>query len=324
MLVFLFSLACSTETKIQMNTDVVDENIDEMYEQDIQFVEDISFLSELFEEFHAVNQTAEPMMYDERDYGENYSATGIVHSTYEIFADIYFDDNNGCPIIREMSNQIAIRGGGCTTEENIEYDGRILFKPYGEIVTMDFQNFSIKEESPLCLDHFDSITYQGGMVFYEESTEAYVLVRKDIVQYDKGCKKTEQSYWFQSNLHIELDDIDAYSFWNGMYNGTGTVLQVGDKTQFIDITTIDQRIDTDICRFEPLSGSNVITNGIDTFEFMYNGEKECDIRAAQMLSINGSDTKEVSGASCSQIDRTSSWFVLLLSLLPVWRRSSHR
>lgn len=320
MLVFLFNVACSVETQIQSNQNVAD-NITTT-EQTMEVVEDIAFLSELFEEFQDINQTAEPMMYNERHYAENYSATGIVLSTYDIFSDLYLDDeNNGCPNIRESSDSIAIRGG-CTTEEKIQYDGRIALKIYDEVMEVKFQNFTILEESPYCLGSYDSVSYQGGLVWSEE--EATVLLRKNIVEFDKSCKAKEISYWYQSNLDMELDDFESDFFWNGTYNGTGTVLQVTDGAQFIDFITIDQRIESDVCRFEPMSGSNVITNGIDTFEFLYDGEKDCDMRPTQMLSINGGDTKEVFGASCSKINGASSWIVFLLSFFPVYIRSSRR
>ena len=174
-----------------------------------------------------------------------------------IFCRYIFDDNNGCPIIRDMSDKITIRGGGCTTED-IQYDGRILFKPYDDIITMEIKNFSIKEESSLCLEHFNYHLY-GGLVFNEESTEAYEMVRKDMVQYDKGCKKTEQSYWYQSNLYIEPDDMDGDS-WNGTYNGTGTVLQVSDKVELLILSPLIRelkRIFVDLSPFrEAISSRN--------------------------------------------------------------------
>ena len=48
-------------------------------------------------------------------------------------------------------------------------------------------------------------------------------------------------------------------------NGTSSMIMGGDAGQmFMDIITADEILDNDACDTEPVSGTNTITNGIDT------------------------------------------------------------
>ena len=321
MFVLLPFIACNTETHIQHKVEKTSDEI--VYENQIEVAED-SFLLDLVDAFNERNKDAEPMIYNETLYTKNYSASGILFETYGTFEDLYFDEeNNGCPKISEGLQKINIMGG-CESHENIHYEGNLRFYPYKNIATLEFTDFAQHVESELCPDHFNSVTLNGGFTLNQTTYKGEVLLRKDIVEYDKSCKKKTLSYWYQSKVEAEFDEDEPDFLSVGTYNGTGTVLQVGDDVRFIDITTIDQKIDLDTCWYEPTSGRNIITNGIDTFEFLYDGEKDCDFDATQMLSINGADTVEVKGSACSKLNNQSGWIVLFLSLLPIWIRQSRR
>ena len=321
MFIILPFIACNTETHLQhKNENVLDEIV---YENHIEIAED-SFLLDLIDAFNEVNKDAEPMIYNETLYTENYSASGIFFETYGIFEDLYFDEeNNGCPKINEGMQNVNIMGG-CVSHENIHYEGSVKLYPYRKIAKLEFIDFATNVESEFCPDHFNSVTLNGGFTFNQESYKSEVLLRKDIVEYDKSCKKKTVSYWYQSKLDAEFDVADPDFLSVGIYNGTGTVLQIGDDVRFIDITTIDQKIDLETCWYEPLSGRNLITNGIDTFEFLYDGAKACDYQSTQMLSINGSDTIEVQGSACSKLNNQSGWLLFIFSLLPIWIRQGRR
>ena len=321
MFVLLPFIACNTETHLQQKSEEISDEI--VYENHIEVAED-SFLSDLRDAFNEVNKDAEPMIYNETLYTENYSASGMLFETYGTFEDFYFDEeNNGCPKISHGFQKISIKGG-CVSHENIHYEGHMNYYPYENIETLEFTDFAKNVESELCPEHFDSIILNGGIIFNQMTNRGEVLLRKDIIEYDKSCKKKTVSYWYQSKVAAEFDVEDPDFLSVGIYNGTGTVLQIGDDIRFIDITTIDQKMDLETCWYEPTSGRNIITNGIDTFEFLYDGEKDCDVEATQMLSINGDDTVEVKGSACSKLNNQSGWLVFFLSLLPIWIRQGRR
>ena len=70
-----------------------------------------------------------------------------------------------------------------------------------------------------------------------------------------------------------------------------------------------------VCETEPLSGTNTLTAGVNTLEFTFDGETDCDEEPTQMMSVNGEEAVEVEGVGCSTAGSAKGTTAFVLSLL---------
>ena len=85
-----------------------------------------------------------------------------------------------------------------------------------------------------------------------------------------------------------------------MINGTADILLAIEGVDYAYyVETEDEVMDESQCVTEPISGTNTIGNGVDELRVTFDGATDCDEESTQILSVNGGQNSEVSGASCS-------------------------
>ena len=277
---------------------------------------------ELMAEFVDISKVTIPRFFDEDDYENNISVLGILEMSLDDVYDIYSNGiSEGCPIVEESINGLKIEGG-CTDSNDTYYEGTIVMNEKNAT----YNNFTIQSKSNKCPDRFDVTSYDGGVQVDQQTDEIEVVYRKTMTVHEKygvNCEESTFYVWHVAHIMAEFENFPSSD--NGTYSGDGTILYgYGKPFRSFDVITIDERIDEGICPTEPISGSNIVTNGFDELEFIFDGQTDCDENPTQMLSINGEQPFEVHGTSCSKMEQRQGWMFLVLTLLPIWIRQSKR
>ena len=84
-------------------------------------------------------------------------------------------------------------------------------------------------------------------------------------------------------------------------------------TAWVEYTTEEEVTDNSICETEPISGTNTLTNGNDSYVYTFDGENDCDEEPTQMLSINGEEAQEVSGVGCATVQMKTALYATLFA-----------
>jgi hypothetical protein len=86
-----------------------------------------------------------------------------------------------------------------------------------------------------------------------------------------------------------------------LWNGSGHIERQGAiaPNGAVDATTLDEKVDNDVCAGQAVSGQTTIKSGSDEAVITYDGESDCDKAQAAQLSVNGEDRGLVEGISCS-------------------------
>ena len=96
-----------------------------------------------------------------------------------------------------------------------------------------------------------------------------------------------------------LATIDEVSEEETLVNGELTFLIAGEGySMWFDTVTADEVLNSTVCETEPISGTNTMTNGVDEVVYTFDGATDCDEEPTQMMSVNGEEAVEVSGAAC--------------------------
>ena len=155
-----------------------------------------------------------------------------------------------------------------------------------------------------------SSTYNGGVLNAPGGLESSVKVLVDDV--NEACEPESFSLGFNSSLLI------AESGNESTYNGVADVFFADSgfgNSQGMNVITTDEVTNDMLCETEPLSGTNTLTAGINTLEFTFDGETDCDEEPTQMMSVNGEEAVEVEGVSCSTAGSAKGTAAFVLSLL---------
>jgi len=105
---------------------------------------------------------------------------------------------------------------------------------------------------------------------------------------------------------------DAPTTWNG----TGSIERTGfAPTGRVLATTLDERLDGDVCNGQPLSGSTTLMREGRTDVITYDGATDCDAARAAQWSVNGASRGLLADISCSARPGARSPFALATALL---------
>ena len=142
------------------------------------------------------------------------------------------------------------------------------------------------------------------------------LVRMQMEEQDEDCTLRRTNVFLNGDILIEEDENAS------LINGDLTfVIDTDEYGMWFTVNTEDEVMDGEVCETEPLSGTNTMSNGTDTMVYTFDGLDDCDPEPTQMLSINGEESVEVEGSSCSVVDPKASFLATLLAFsLGLFRR----
>jgi len=123
---------------------------------------------------------------------------------------------------------------------------------------------------------------------------------------------------------------DAATVWNG----TGTIERDGlvEPDGTISATTVDERLDSNVCPGQPLSGTTTIEQDGESAVVTYDGATDCDDAKAARWSYEGEDRGLVSGIDCAVAapgadigaGASAAWSVVVAGLIAVVLRRRRR
>ena len=161
-----------------------------------------------------------------------------------------------------------------------------------------------------CPSATTSTTYNGGVLNAPGGLDSSVKLLVDGL--NEACEPESFSLGFNSSLLIDESGNQS------TYNGVADVFYADSgfgNSKSMNVVTTDEVTNDMVCESEPLSGTNTITAGVNTLEFTFDGETDCDEEATQMLSINGEEAVEVSGVGCSAAGSAKGTSAFVLALL---------
>ena len=211
---------------------------------------------------------------------------------------------------------VTVIGNGCSNEQGVTYDGSFVYSETGLVYT----NYQVGVPNEACGVLIVS-QYNGGtdmsIGFTGLDAESMFVVQSQELD-ETNCTMTDTELGYHLETSIQFQDDDSQ-----LINGTADILlaiEGVDYAYFVE--TVDEVMDESQCVTEPISGTNTIGNGVDELRFTFDGATDCDEEPTQMLSVNGGQDSEVSGASCSSapVQMTFAWILGLLGVLSFRKR----
>jgi hypothetical protein len=117
-------------------------------------------------------------------------------------------------------------------------------------------------------------------------------------------------------------DYDSETIWDG--SGTITRDGVVSPSGTIDVTTIAQRRDDDVCPGESLSGETALVRGAQTATITYDGATECDEEHSAAWALDGADQGHIAGIRCAAGHAHGSTFAAWLAICAIVVQSRRR
>lgn len=235
------------------------------------------------------------------------------------------DAETSCPeVITEDSKKTY--KGGCTDES-----GRTWF---GTATTEEFN----RETSSLGLIRYEGFGYESTKPCGGQTATSSLKVDGEI---KAESAENSSNPTFDINFRMEQSSVNddctlesdtllidyAVAFeqmgsgqkWSGKgWIGSPTVGKV-------EVSTVDQVLDSETCQNEALSGSTTLKAGKSTVVVTYDGATDCDEDSTAHWSLNGQDQGEMAKIGCSagggRMGLAWGALVALLTLLPRRRRS---
>lgn len=212
---------------------------------------------------------------------------------------------------------VVVTGNGCVNEMGATYNGSFVYSENGIV----YSDYSIAYPVEGCEGVSMTAHYNGGtfveLGFTGISLESMFQVSNQEVD-EVTCTPSPVEFQYHLDSRIDFQPGDAQ-----LINGHADILVVIEGQDYaFSVDTQDEVVNEGVCPSEPLSGTNTLSNGVDEAVFTFDGATDCDEEPTQMLSVNGGEAVEVSGASCSSMSSTSTmtWMVGLMSLLGLRRR----
>lgn len=187
-----------------------------------------------------------------------------------------------CPVVEDDGTTLTI-GGACTDTSGESWVGTAT------VVR------SANGNRALTLDGFGSGTGDDPAT---KTGEAH-LRRIDDTHTDFDLDVTHEG-GLRTTLEYSGRIEGGYS-GQTVWNGSGTVTRDGlfEPTGSVEVTTVDEVIDTSVCS-APLSGNTTITNAADeTVVVTYDGAVDCDTDDAASYTLDGKPQGKLTGISCS-------------------------
>jgi hypothetical protein len=327
MLTFLL-FACGSTDK-ETDTSTVDEPSSEASEEPSSEPsgepEESSFPEEQ-ELFDSQYENAVPAPLLEMDIGNTTVFAGYMGAmvpVMELQFAISFagQENITCPTIEGTfpedglpEEDIVVTGNGCTNEEGVIYDGSFVYNALG-ITYDDYSTMQMPSEE--CPDVSSKSTYNGGSIMDMATARIEVLLHIQTEETGEDCSLSAGDIMINGNLSME-DEASGGSLVNGEMTFLFTE---SSASLWFDVITEDERLNSEICETEPISGTNTITNDSDTMVYTFDGETDCDEEPTQMLSINGAEATEVEGVGCAIVSIRTGLFASLFAFgLTLFRR----
>ena len=217
-------------------------------------------------------------------------------------------ENVTCPTIEGTfpedglpTEEVVVTGGGCTDASGTTYEGSFVYNSEG--ITYSDYTTTYPSEEEGC-DLFSQTIFNGGYrMEMGMSTEVSYLIHMENEEILEDCSGlSTNDIIFKGDMIIGQGGGDD----SQLVNGEATwVYKVETSDYFMEVLTQDELIDNAVCETEPASGTNTMTNGIDEYVYTFDGATDCDEEPTQMLSVNGGEPTEVSGASCSTMSSRS-------------------
>jgi len=235
------------------------------------------------------------------------------------------DDATSCPeLITEGSKKTY--KGGCTDES-----GKTWF---GTAVTESFN----RETSSVGLIRYEGFGYESaepcGEQTVTESLKVYGEIQGEGSEnlsrptFDINFRMEQSNANEDCTLESETLLIDYEVAFEPMGSGqkwSGKGWIGSPSAGKLELSTVDQLLDTETCQDESLSGTTTLKAGKSTVVVTYDGATDCDEDSTAHWSLNGQDQGEMAGIGCSAGGGGMglAWGALaaLLSLLPRRRRS---
>ena len=268
--------------------------------QDPDTIQNTDF-PELQDEFNELYGSAIPAPIQDigniTTYAAFFGAMGPVLELQIMIATVG-QDNVTCPVIEgefapdgSPVDAITVTGDGCTSEEGKTYSGTMVYGPEGVTYT-DYTVVS-PSENETCPDVFATSITNGG-IRGGDGEEAAYLVKMQSEEISDDCSVQPSTAFLNG-----LATIDEVSEEETHVNGELTFLVAGEGySMWFDAVTADEVLNNAVCESEPVSGTNTMTNGVDEVVYTFDGATDCDEEPTQMMSVNGEEAVEVSGAAC--------------------------
>ena len=313
---FWILLACSEADK---NTDnsVEDETPNtEPIESDFPSVQPIydSWLEE-----------AQPMPFDPEGVDNTTVVSGIIISMSPMLSlqtnigMLGGQENVTCPEIDGIfpeegmpEEDILVTGNGCTDEFGITHTGSFIYNAEGIIYT----DYGMDDPSEVENCNLSSLSiFNGGYITNPMNGDMSYMLHLNSDGVNEDCSGAEEvEIFFSGSMSTTAGTNPDAS----VINGEAVMMTKAEgMTYKVDILTENEEIDSTICESEPISGTNTLSNTIDTYVFTFDGATDCDEEPTQMLSINGGPQEEVAGTSCSNISSKEGFLSVFLPLLMV-------
>lgn len=254
------------------------------------------------------------------DFQDNMTVPGLTGAAYTpivlVQFSLAFDDDGilDCPFVTGTFDESGYQTtdvlieGGCTDADGQEWEGSMLYNSFG----VYYDNLTLTSPSEDCPSQTSSVTYNGGVLHVPGGLNSSVKFLIDGP--NEACEQEVFTMGLNGSLLIDEQGDET------TYNGVADVFladSVFGNPMSMNILTVDELTSSaiDACATEPLSGTNTITAGINTLEFTFDGETDCDEEPTQMLSINGEEAVEVAGTGCSTAGSAKSTTAFVLALL---------
>ena len=188
---------------------------------------------------------------------------------------------------------VTVTGNGCVNDEGKSYDGSLVYNEAG----VSYNSYTVTTPSgdENCPDAFTTSITDGGSRFDYETGKTPFIVKLQNEELGEDCTTSPSTTFLNGDVTIDESNIEE-----SIINGELTFLLSSeqDSMWFMAITE-DEVLNSSVCESEPLSGTNTMTNGEDDMVYTFDGVTDCDEEPTQLLSINGGESVEVQGASCS-------------------------
>lgn len=288
------------DTAEETDTAAQDDTAQDGDTQDPDTIQNTDF-PELQDEFNELYSSAIPApiqdMGNITTYAAFFGAMGPVLELQIMIATVG-QDNVTCPVIDgefapdgSPVDAITVTGDGCTSEEGKTYSGTMVYGPEGVTYT-DYTVVS-PSENESCPDVFATSITNGGIRGGDGEQAAY-LVKMQSEEISDDCSAQPSTVFLNG-----LATIDEVSEEETHVNGELTFLVAGEGySMWFDAVTADEVLNNAVCETEPVSGTNTMTNGVDEVVYTFDGATDCDEEPTQMMSVNGEEAVEVSGAAC--------------------------
>lgn len=209
------------------------------------------------------------------------------------------EDATNCPELITEGSKKTYRGG-CT-----DASGKTWF---GTAVSESFN----QETSSVGLIRYEGFGYESTKTCGGQPTTSSLKVDGEIK--GEGTQNTSKPT-FDINFRMELGGVDddctlknntVLIDYEGAFEPAGNGQKWSGKGKIgsptigkVELSTVDQVLDTETCLSESLSGSTTLKAGKSTVVVTYDGATDCDDDSTAHWSLNGQDQGELGGIGCS-------------------------